>query len=124
MLSKMKQYTNESQTAKLIELGFDKPKNERWVLDVENESTPSIQNIVKRLDYSIDELIELLPQYLEYKGGVTGIPIDYYALTIRQNVVMYCDPYMDWVEIQCDDHKELIDNLYDMVVRLKEEGEI
>jgi hypothetical protein len=31
---------------------------------------------------------------------------------------------MDWVEIQCDDHKELIDNLYDMVVRLKEEGEI
>jgi hypothetical protein len=120
----MKQYTTPEQTAKLIELGFEKPKNERWVLDVANESTPSIQNIVKRLDYSIGELIELLPQYLEYKGGVTGIPIDYYALTIRQNVVMYCDPYMDWVEIQCDDHKELIDNLYDMVVRLKEEGVI
>lgn len=124
MLSKMKQFTTPEQTAKLIELGFDKPKNERWVLDIANESTPSIQNIVKRLDYSIGELIELLPQYLEYKGGVTGIPIDYYALTIRQNVVMYCDPYMDWVEIQCDDHKELIDNLYDMVVRLKEEGVI
>ena len=58
----MRQYTNESQTAKLIELGFEKPKNERWVLDVANESTPSIQNIVKKQDYSIGELIEMLPQ--------------------------------------------------------------
>ena len=44
----MKQYTTPDQTAKLIELGFEKQKNERWVLDVANESTPSIQNIVKR----------------------------------------------------------------------------
>ena len=35
----MKQYTNESQTAKLIELGFEEPNNERWVLDIVNEST-------------------------------------------------------------------------------------
>jgi hypothetical protein len=46
--SNMLQNTNESQTAKLVELGFEKPKNERWVLDVANESTPSIQNVVKR----------------------------------------------------------------------------
>ena len=31
---------------------------------------------------------------------------------------------MDWVEIKCNDHKELIDNLYDMVTILKEEGVI
>ena len=120
----MKMYTTPEQTAKLIELGFEKPKNERWVLDAANESSPSIQNVVKLQDYSIGELIEMLPQYLEYKGGVAGIPIDYYSLTIKKNVVMYCDPYMDWVEIQCDDHKELIDNLYDMVTVLKEEGVI
>lgn len=58
----MKQYTTTEQTAKLIELGFEMPKNERWVLDVANESTPSIQNIVKCNDYSIGELIEMLPE--------------------------------------------------------------
>lgn len=112
----MKQYTTPDQTAKLIELGFDKPKASHRYFE---ENTMHINN-----NYSIGELIELLPQYLEYKNGVTGIPIDYYSLTIRKNVVMYCDPYMDWVEIQCDDHKELIDNLYDMVMVLKEEGVI
>ena len=61
----MKQYTTPDQTAKLIELGFEKPKNERWVLDVVNESTPSIQNIVKRQDYSIGELIEMLPKEIK-----------------------------------------------------------
>lgn len=111
----MKMYTNSDQTAKLIELGFEKPKSYH---DIEWDGTEAYDY---QLNYSIGELIEMLPQYLEYKGGVTGIEIDYYALTIRKNVVMYCDPYMDWIEIQCDDHKELIDNLYDMVTILKEE---
>ena len=118
----MKQYTDESQTAKLIELGFEKPKS-----SVECELPKGdwrIGAVGIRKAYSIGELIEMLPQYLDYKGGVADMPIDYYALTIRQNVVMYCDPYMDWVEIQCNDHKELIDNLYDMVIMLKEEGVI
>lgn len=61
----MKLYTNESQTAKLIELGFEKPKNERWVLDVINENSPSIQNIVKRQDYSIGELFSFLPKSIK-----------------------------------------------------------
>jgi hypothetical protein len=117
----MRQTTLPEQTAKLIGLGFKEPKS---IIDVWAHETDIDVEYEYECVYSIGELIELLPQYLEYKGGVTGIPIDYYALTIRQNVVMYCDPYMDWVEIQCDDHKELIDNLYDMVVRLKEEGEI
>lgn len=117
----MKMYTSRDQTAKLIELGFEKPKS---IIDVWAHETEIDMEYEYEFAYSIGELIEMLPQYFEYKGGVTGIPIDYYALTIRQNVVMYCDPYMDWVEIQCDDHKELIDNLYDMVVRLKEEGVI
>ena len=108
----MKQYTTSEQTAKLIEKGFKKPKSiveydGYWGYDYA---------------YSIGELIEMLPQYLDYKGGVADMPINYHSLTIRRNIVMYCDPYMDWIEIQCDDHKELIDNLYDMVTILKEEG--
>lgn len=112
----MKQYTTPEQTAKLIELGFEKPKDERWVLDVANESTPSIQNVVKRQDYSIGELLSFLPT--SFKGD------DYYALTIRVSKVMYCDPYLDWIEIDWGTHEELIDNLFDACVELKEEGVI
>ena len=114
----MRQYTTPEQTAKLIELRFEKPKMAAPALKWE-DGEPTFEP-----QYTIGELIEMLPQYLDYKGGVAGIPIDYYALTIRKNAVMYCDLYMDWVEIQRDDHKELIDNLYDMVVELKEEGVI
>lgn len=119
----MKQYLTSDQTAKLIELGFEKPKFEieTQLCNIKGQPLRAATIIG---DYSIGELIEMLPQYLEYKGGVAGIEIDYYALTIRQNVVMYCDPYMDWIEIQCNDHDELIDNLYDMVTILKEEGTI
>ena len=71
----MKQYTSPKQTAKIVELGFEKPKNERWLLDVANESTPSIQNIVKRQDYSIGELIEMLQKRV-YQIEDSGIPCD------------------------------------------------
>ena len=110
----MKMYTTPEQTANLIELGFEKPKNERWVLDVANESTPSIQNLVKRQDYSIGELLSFLP--LSFNND------DYYARTIRASKVMYCDPYLDWIEIEWIKHEELIDNLFDACVELKEEG--
>lgn len=108
----MKQYTTRQQTAKLIELGFEKPKNERWVLDVANESTPSIQNIVKCQDYSIGELIEMLPR--EDRAGERSIVYD----------------GLEWVVNWDDDtiHQvvatELIDALYEMVINLKEEGVI
>ena len=113
----MKLYTSESQTAKLIELGFEKPKNERWVLDVANGSTPSIQNLVKRQDYSIGELIEMLPQVIEF--GENDL---LYPLRVRPTVgggwaISYCNEY----DVRTN---ELIDALYDMVIKLKEEGVI
>lgn len=111
----MKMYTAPEQTAKLIEFGLPKPRY------YSADKYTIIHTGFDIINYSIGELIEMLPQYLDYNGGVADMPIDYYALTIRQNVVMYCDPYMDWVEIQCNDHKELIDNLYDMVTILKDE---
>lgn len=114
----MRQTTLPEQTAKLIELGFEKPKNERWILDVANETSPSIQNIVKRQDYSIGELIEMLPIELENVGIYTTLAIHF------DNNIANVD-YIGVLGIEYSIMKEeLIDALYDMLVRLKEEGVI
>lgn len=116
----MKQYTNESQTAKLIELGFEKPKNERWVLDVANESTPSIQNVVKRQDYSIGELIEMLPEAIcESKDD------DYhYFLSIETDSLTWKVFYEseDEVVLCSTFGVELVDALCSMLTILKRQG--
>ena len=65
----MKQYTNEVQTAKLIELGFEKPKMAAPALKwVDGEPTFEPQ-------YTIGELIEMLPRIVEYKGFYYGLKI-------------------------------------------------
>ena len=105
----MKQYTTSDQTAKLIELGFEKPKNERWVLDVANESTPGIQNIVKMQDYSIGELIEMLrclPMAIDISG----------ECVVTNNLGRGYGIYTQ--------SKELIDALFEQIVKLKEMGVI
>lgn len=109
----MKMFTNSDQTAKLIELGLPKPKNERWVLDVANESTPSIQNKVKRQDYSIGELLSFLPEFVNWTPRV-----------IRGNVIEYSFETEGSELYYRNAHNELIDNLYDMILQLKEEGVI
>lgn len=113
----MKQFTTPEQTAKLIEMGFAKPKNERWVLDVANESSPSIQNVVNRQAYSIGELIEILPQVIGF-----GEKWVFYPLRVMPTVgggwaISYCKEYDER-------NNELIDALYDMIIKLKEEGVI
>ena len=105
----MKQYLTPEQTAKLIELGFEKPKNERWILDVANESTPSIQNLVKRQDYSIGELIEALDTVNETVHCRFG--------GVKANLVSTNSGYEKI-------GGELIDLLFDLCVKLKEEGVI
>lgn len=117
----MKQYLSPEQMAKLIGLGFEKPKNERWVLDVVNESTPSIPNIVKRQDYSIGELIEILQKRV-YQIEDSGIPCD---LNIHYDggtwlIVYICERDGRFKTERLD----LIDALYDMVTLLKERGMI
>ena len=96
----MKQYTSKDQTAKLIELGFPKPKF----------SFPAYSLVES---YSIGELIEFLPSEL-----------DMARRTIIDNEVLYCDEYKDWIERRFNQHKEIIDNLFDACVTLKEEGVI
>lgn len=115
----MRQDTTPEQTAKLIELGFVPG------IRISGVSTVRGKVVVEHnRDFTIGRLIELLPQYIAYNGGVAGIPIDYYSLTIRGNIVMYCDPYMDWKEYAWIGHQELVDNLFEACVSLKEDGVI
>lgn len=107
----MRQFTNESQTAKLIELGFEKPKG---LADAEPSSGKWV-----RPAYSIGELIEMLPLHI-FPNKVC------FDLRILANqtlwVVKYSALFRD--EFHCFCSKELIDALFDMVVELKEEGVI
>ena len=99
----MKQYTTTEQTAKLIELGFTQPRT-KIPFEVGNEELGYA--------YSIGELISFLPddgesdRRLEFDGFDWIVDWDSFD-KIRQTMQV-----------------ELIDALYDMVVKLKEEGDI
>ena len=98
----MKQYTTHNQTAKLIELGFEKPR----LLYFGN-------NTIGHYAYTIGELIEMLPK--EFDGELLEIaPV---TLSYAKWVVRY--PYGIIVY-----KNELVDALYDMIIMLKEEGVI
>lgn len=100
----MKQYTTPEQTAKLIELGFEKPKSYH---DIEWDGTEAYDY---QLDYSIGELIEMLPTI-----------VDDFTLWIGRDersdqwFVKYSPRSLKLAD-------ELIDALYDMILKLKEEG--
>lgn len=105
----MKMYTNSEQTAKLIELGFDKPT-------MKNIPTP--EGEVNEEWYSIGELIEMLPISFENDNDDTS------WLEIEAGAawsISYSS--FGFIDYDCE-RTELIDALYDMVVKLKEEGVI
>lgn len=105
----MKIFTNSEQTAKLIELGLEKPAS---IASVESINWMGGISIAKA--YSVGELIEMLP--MEDRVGERSMVYD----------------GLEWVVNWDNDDgvinqvvaTELIDALYDMVVRLKEEGVI
>lgn len=110
----MKQYSTPEQTAKLIELGFRSTGRIKEVRTVHSKVAVYHDN-----SFTIGELIEMLPTLAKIKG------YDYY---------LYIEPsYYDggWdvgymrhnVELN-QIATELIDALYDVLVKLKEEGEI
>lgn len=106
----MKQYTTPEQTAKLIELGFENPKSE-----VKAEQAGDY--VWCNPAYSIGELIEILPRTIK----------NYYDLSILSTSqgwwVLYGmigDGDMWNVEYELY-RKELIDALYEMIIKLKEE---
>lgn len=106
----MEQYTSNEQTAKLIELGFEKPKTlvgKYYDFDAEDYK--------KVFRYSIGELIEMLPQVIEF-----GEKWAFYPLRVMPTVgggwaISYCKEYDER-------NNELIDALYDMIIMLKEDG--
>lgn len=114
----MKQYTNESQTAKLIELGFEKPKHTFTFKIIEyNDVKTDIDIPVS--NYSIGELIEMLPEHI-FSDGVC------FDLRIYTNQYLWVVQYSAFCyEAFCFfQSKELIDALYDTIIKLKEEQAI
>lgn len=96
----MKQYTTPEQTAKLIELGFEKPKSIEVYRD--GHYVPFVE---QRLVYSIGELIEMLG----------------YDLYSMRYLGMSWEAKGEQVAVI---NEELIDALYAIILQLKEEGVI
>jgi hypothetical protein len=109
----MKQYTNESQTGKLIELGFEKPKSQ-----VRSERGPFSSDARKA--YSIGELIEMLPEAICTSHDESC----HYHLSMDTDACMWRVRYMDDFDVTlCATYDvDLINALYDMVIVLKRQG--
>lgn len=110
-LAIMKQYTTPEQTAKLIELGFEKPKG--W--NAENISSRFIMAVDvdgdNEFNYSIGELIDILPEFSSI----------YDLMNLHTMKRCWYVGHISTLNVSAP---ELIDALYDMVVKLKEEGVI
>ena len=104
----MRQTTLPEQTAKLIEFGFDRPKN-RVIKQLLDRSTDSWITIGEEGDYSIGELIEALDTVNETVHCRFG--------GVKANLVSTNSGYEKI-------GGELIDLLFDLCVKLKEEGVI
>lgn len=102
----MKQYTTPEQTAKLIELGFEMPKSIERVIYTEQYGCGY------EAAYSIGELIDFIPD--------TGNEFMRNRQIFGQGVRFYGEHCI----YDFDEEVELIDNLFNLVVRLKENGEI
>ena len=114
----MKQYLDKDQTAKLIELGFPKP---RFNFPVEDNKHPDYVDedgipwsFVE--NYSIGELIEFLNKHLLAIEVTTtlNLPIKHFVQFKKE-----CTK-VGHIQIQ----GELIDKLFEACVTLKEEGVI
>ena len=117
----MKQYTSKSQTAKLIELGLEKPKN-RLVKQRFDRSTSSWIVVGEEGNYSIGELIEMLPRIVEYKGFYYGLKITTettYCWDVRYEPCSYEKGSAKFLPI-CTAGSCLIDELYETLLTLVE----
>lgn len=113
----MRQYTTPEQTAKLIELGFEKPNSE-----VECDLPKGdwrIGAVGLRKAYSIGELIEILPK--EINNDILPDMLGFYI----DHKKMWTVEYSNMVGAIFSTYRaEFVDALYDIVVKLKEEGVI
>ena len=108
----MKQYTTTEQTAKLIELGFEKPCSIASVEPIYGMGGISVAKA-----YSIGELIEMLPEAI-----CTSHDDSYhYHLSMDTNACEWRVRYKNGfdVPLSVTYGGELIDALYNMVIVLK-----
>ena len=114
----MKQNLEESQTAKLIEMGFEKPKN-RLVKQRFVRSTSSWIVVGEEGDYYIGELLSFLPENIAKENEMPS------TLNISLMNGEWCVQYADFLGTDFEFcNTELVDALYDMLVKLKEKGVI
>ena len=105
----MKQYTTTEQTAKLIELGFEKPKGLAYARRVGVRVRPA---------YSIGELIEMLKPIKNLRISVDNSYNGFEGLIVKRLVGD------KWEILFGDVGKDLIDLLFSAIVKLKTEGVI
>lgn len=127
----MKQYTTPTQTAKLIELGFDKPKSiggyePTFVVEYEGVEVSNViigeNKQCPIFAYSIGELIDILPKSLK---NPYNPPL---AIECNEKWRVYYgvqeDYSWEWIIFYEEERNELIDALYDMCIILKKKGVI
>lgn len=110
-MGNMKQHTDILQTMRLKTLGFPAPKSvSKLYLDIDMDTVPTF-------DYSIGELLEMLPPKIESEE-------DDFAATFQMTAgwEIYYTTYSDI--FYYFNNVELVDALFDMAVKLKEEGKI
>lgn len=111
----MRQHTSTEQTNKLIELGMPSPK---YILDAWAHETDIDVEYEYECAYSIGELINILPKiHPSYH--------DPYCIDIGFDTIKWIVGYTynnGYVEVKSS--YELIDALYDMVITLKEDGDL
>lgn len=113
----MKQYTTNEQTAKLIELGFEKPKSMAEYDLPAGDWRIGAKGL--RPAYSIGELIAMLPKEIE-KHSWDFYSINIYFDTFNWNVCY--KNRKEQIAYQTSAIEELVNALFEMVVKLKEEG--
>ena len=123
----MRQYTTPEQTAKLIELGFEKPKSISSIKVTGNIITTaedligepsSVMGGKITANYSIGELIEFCPRVIGRVGQ------DYVTIEISHDTAHWIVGYTDFEDrlTYAASSSELIDAVFNMIVKLKEKG--
>lgn len=115
----MRQFTTPEQTAKLIELGFEMPNSVLiYAQSVDCDNNYGGKGEAKPNGYySIGELIEILPFRIAGEHGI------WYYLSEFTHQTYWRVAYTDDNEIPLivSESVHLIDALYDMIVKLKED---
>lgn len=112
----MKQYLDKQQTAKLIELGFEKTNIKLEISDLKGMRKATLA-IIK--GFSIGELIAFLPENVAKQDEIPS------TLNISVMHGEWCVQYADFLGADFEFcNTELIDALYDVCVKLKEKGVI